>query len=139
MFVFFLNRCNHITNLQSLTNTFEVMRVYSHSYWLALFCTTNNSPVLAREKSQNTGNLWKNTISFWTPCNKSSRRVVSSKRSKPQLITRCSYYYIIIMIILTTMAALGIEILISGFEAVARYLPLCSPLQRFRGHDSSGH
>ena len=33
------------------------MRVYSHSHWLAIFCTTNNSPVLARE-------MWKNTENF---------------------------------------------------------------------------
>ena len=32
------------------------MRVYSHSYWLAIFYTTINSPVLAREKSHNTVN-----------------------------------------------------------------------------------
>ena len=36
--------------------------VYSHSYWLAIFCTTNSSPVLARERSQNIENSWKKTI-----------------------------------------------------------------------------
>ena len=37
------------------------MRVYSPSYWLAIFCTTNNSRVLAREGWQNFENSWKKT------------------------------------------------------------------------------
>ena len=39
------------------------MRVYSHSYWLVIFCTTNSSRVLARrERWQTFDNSWKNTI-----------------------------------------------------------------------------
>ena len=38
-------------------------RVYSHSYWLTIFCTTNSSPVLSNERPQNIENSWeKNTI-----------------------------------------------------------------------------
>ena len=33
--------------------------MYSHSYWLAIFCTTNSSPVQAEERSQNIENSWK--------------------------------------------------------------------------------
>ena len=32
--------------------------VYSHSYWLAIFCTTNSSRVLARERWQTFENSW---------------------------------------------------------------------------------
>ena len=40
----------------------NAMRVYSHSYWLVIFCTTNNRRVLARERWQSFENYWKNTI-----------------------------------------------------------------------------
>ena len=30
-----------------------ILLVYSHSYWLGIFCTTNSSPVLERERWQN--------------------------------------------------------------------------------------
>ena len=35
------------------------MRVYSHSYWLVIFCTTNCSRVLARERWETFENSWK--------------------------------------------------------------------------------
>ena len=39
------------------------MRVYSHSYWQVIFCTTNSSRVLARERWQTFEQSWKkNTI-----------------------------------------------------------------------------
>ena len=37
------------------------MRVYSHSYWLVIFCTTNCSRVLARESWQTFANFKKKT------------------------------------------------------------------------------
>ena len=37
------------------------MQVYSHSYWLVFFCTTNSSRVLARERWQTFENSWKKT------------------------------------------------------------------------------
>ena len=37
------------------------MRVYSPSYWLVIFCTTNSSRVLARERWQTFENSWKLT------------------------------------------------------------------------------
>ena len=37
------------------------MRVYSLSYWLVIFCTTNSSRVLARERWQIFENSWKKT------------------------------------------------------------------------------
>ena len=40
------------------------MRVYSHSYWLVIFCTTNSSRVLARERWQIFENSWKKTQYF---------------------------------------------------------------------------
>merc|ERR1711946_52473 len=46
----------------SLKETFEAlnaMRVYSHSYWLVIFCTTNSSRVLARERWQTFEIFWK--------------------------------------------------------------------------------
>ena len=39
----------------------NAMRVYSHSYWLVIFCTTNSSRVLARERWQTFENSWKKT------------------------------------------------------------------------------
>ena len=37
--------------------------LYSHSFWLTIFCQTNSSPVLARERSKNIENSWeKSTI-----------------------------------------------------------------------------
>ena len=38
------------------------MWVYSHSYWLDIYCTSNGSRVLARERWQSFENFWKNTI-----------------------------------------------------------------------------
>ena len=35
------------------------MQVYSHSYWLVIFCTTNRSRVLARDSWQTFENSWK--------------------------------------------------------------------------------
>ena len=35
------------------------MRVYSHSYWLVIFCVTHSSRVLARERWQRFENSWK--------------------------------------------------------------------------------
>ena len=44
------------------------MRVYSHSYWLVIFCTTNSSRVLARERWQTFENsLGKKHNIWWTP------------------------------------------------------------------------
>ena len=37
------------------------MRVYSHSYWLAILSTTYSSRVLARERWQTLENSWKKT------------------------------------------------------------------------------
>ena len=37
------------------------MRVYSHSYWLGIICTTNRRQVLARERWQTLENSWKKT------------------------------------------------------------------------------
>ena len=37
------------------------MLVYSHSYWLVIFCTTHSSRVLARERWQTFQNFWKKT------------------------------------------------------------------------------
>ena len=41
------------------------MQVYSHSYWLVIFCTTNSSSrVLARERWQPFENSWKKNSIF---------------------------------------------------------------------------
>ena len=48
----------------SLLDTFKALnaeQVYSHSYWLEIFCTTNSSRVLARERRQTFENSWKKT------------------------------------------------------------------------------
>ena len=39
----------------------NTMKVYSHSYWLVIFCTTNSSRVLVRERWQTFENSWKKT------------------------------------------------------------------------------
>ena len=48
----------------SLSETFKAlneMRVYSHSFPLVIFCTTNSSRVVARERWQTFENSWKKT------------------------------------------------------------------------------
>ena len=40
------------------------MRVYSLSYWLVIFCTTNSSQLLARERWHTFENSWKKTTLF---------------------------------------------------------------------------
>ena len=45
----------------SLSKAFYAMRVYSHSYWLVIFCTTKSSRVLTRERRQTFENSWKKT------------------------------------------------------------------------------
>ena len=50
------------TSLKEAFKALNAMRVYSHSYWLVIFCTTNSSRVLARERWQTFENSWKNTI-----------------------------------------------------------------------------
>ena len=44
--------------LQEISKALNAMRAHSHSYWLAYFCTTKSSPVLARERWQNNENSW---------------------------------------------------------------------------------
>ena len=106
--------------------------VYSHPYRLAIFCTTNSSTVLARERSQNIENSWKKTQ--WTSCilNNSKRAgdfVTKAVRKGTDSITtawgwlnwRCSainfaqvfrreasskYYFIRLVDVLTTVGLL---------------------------------
>ena len=40
----------------------KILSVYSHSYWPAIFCATNSSPVLERESWHNIENSGNNTI-----------------------------------------------------------------------------
>ena len=40
------------TSLLETLKAFNAEQVYSHSYWLEIFCTTNSSRLLAREKWQ---------------------------------------------------------------------------------------
>ena len=57
----------------------RLVRVYSHSYWLAISWTTNNSPLLARERLQSFENSWQktqylmntlyNTVHLYSPVN----------------------------------------------------------------------
>ena len=54
--------CNPSLNVGKQHIWYEI-RVYSQNYWLTIFCTTNRSPVLAKERSQNIKHSWKkNTI-----------------------------------------------------------------------------
>ena len=51
------------TFLWETLKALNAMRVYSHSYWLVIFCTTNSSRVLERERWQTFENsLNNNTI-----------------------------------------------------------------------------
>ena len=61
---FFTIHCNPSLTyiaVRDLQGSLNAMRVYSHSYWLVLFCTTNSSQVLARERWQTFENSWKKT------------------------------------------------------------------------------
>ena len=49
-----LHRCKRPSKL-----SLDAMRVYIHSYWPVIFCTTNSSRVLARERLQTFENSWK--------------------------------------------------------------------------------
>ena len=48
-----------LSHSQSLAGHHQPKRLYSHSYWLVIFCTTNSSRVLARERWQTVENSWK--------------------------------------------------------------------------------
>ena len=50
------------TSLKEPFKALILMRVYSHFYGLVVFCTTNHSQVLARERWQTFENSWKKTI-----------------------------------------------------------------------------
>ena len=55
------------TTITSLWETFKAlkaMRVYSHSYWLVIFYTTNSGRALARERWQTLENFWKKHV-YW--------------------------------------------------------------------------
>ena len=47
------------TSLSETLKALNAMRVYSHSYWLVIFCTTNSSRVLAMERWQTFKNSMK--------------------------------------------------------------------------------
>ena len=47
------------TSLLEAFKALIAIRVYSHSYWLVIFCTANSSRVLARERWQSFENSWK--------------------------------------------------------------------------------
>ena len=51
---FFTIHCNHFLAYIAVRDLHfsNAMGVYSHSYWLVSFCTTNSSRVLARERWQ---------------------------------------------------------------------------------------
>ena len=63
-------------SLQEIFKALNTMRLHSYSHWLAMLanlCTTNCSPVLARERWQNIENSWTKNCVFscvpeWTPC-----------------------------------------------------------------------
>ena len=57
-----LHRCKRPSKLSN------AIRVYSHSYWLVIFCTTNSSRVLARERWQIFENSWKKTQYLMNTC-----------------------------------------------------------------------
>merc|ERR1711860_43320 len=59
---FFTIHCNPSLAYIAVYETFKALnatRVYSRSYWLVIFCTTNSSRVLARERWQTFENSWK--------------------------------------------------------------------------------
>ena len=61
---FFTIHCNPslaYIAVRDLLQALNAMRVYSHSYWLVIFCTANSSRVLAREMWQTFENSWKKT------------------------------------------------------------------------------
>ena len=60
--VFFHNSLQPLPRLHRC----DAMRVYSHSYWLVIFGTTNSSRELARW--QTFENSWKKHSILWTPC-----------------------------------------------------------------------
>ena len=60
--MFFHNSLQPLPRLHQETfKALNAMQVYSHSYWLVIFCTTNSSRVLARERWQTFENSWKKT------------------------------------------------------------------------------
>ena len=52
------------TSLKETFKALSAMRVYSHSYWLVFFCTTNSSRMLASEMWQTIENSWEKTQYF---------------------------------------------------------------------------
>ena len=57
---FFIIHCNPILAYIAVRDkALNAMQVYSHSYWLVIFCTANSSRVLTRERWQTFENSWK--------------------------------------------------------------------------------
>ena len=56
------------TSLKETCKALNAMRVYNHSFWLVIVCTTNSSRVLARERWQSFENSWKKYNIQWIPC-----------------------------------------------------------------------
>ena len=68
------------------------MRMYSHSYWLANFCTTNSSSVLARERWQNNENSREKTQFFLNTITIERLRTwIENKVNKPTIYCSCFY------------------------------------------------
>ena len=52
------------TSLRETFKALNAMPVYIHSYWLATFCTTNSSRVLAKERWQTLENSWRKKTQY---------------------------------------------------------------------------
>ena len=61
---FFTIHCNPSFAYIAVREALNAMRMYSHSYWLVIFCTSNSSRVLARERWQTFENSWKKPSKF---------------------------------------------------------------------------
>ena len=60
-YIFFYNFHILLNSLLSCFHEYFDTSGHSHSYWLIIFCTTNRSRVLARERWQTFENSWKKT------------------------------------------------------------------------------
>ena len=69
------------------------MRVYSHSYWLVIFWTTNSSRVLAREGWQTFENSWKKTQYLMNTLYTYNFRYLLVWSRKVVCLNECAYEY----------------------------------------------
>ena len=74
------------TTLWETFKALKAMRVYSHSYWLVIFCTTTSNRVPERDRWQTFENSWKKNQYLMNTLYKT---LSHTEKNSFQLLTKC--------------------------------------------------